>query len=92
MDQKDRDRLKVLHEVEQGHLTQVQAGEQLGLSERWIRKLLKRKREEGDRGIVNRLRDGCRFEGLGQQAFGLLNGYPGRQVHRLGIGLQFVSS
>jgi DNA-binding Lrp family transcriptional regulator len=56
MDQKDRDRLKVLHEVEQGHLTQVQAGEQLGLSARWIRKLVKRRREEGDRGIVHRLR------------------------------------
>ena len=56
MDQKDRDRLKVLHEVERGHLTQVEAGKQLGLSERWIRKLVKRRREEGDRGIVHRLR------------------------------------
>jgi len=31
MSQKDRDRLKVLHEVERGHLTQPQAGAQLKL-------------------------------------------------------------
>jgi Homeodomain-like domain len=38
----DRDRLKVLHEVEQKHLTQRDAGQQLRLSERWVRKLLAR--------------------------------------------------
>ena len=40
MSQKDRDRLKVLHEVEKGQLTQKQAGMQLKLSERWVRDLL----------------------------------------------------
>ena len=53
---KDRDRLKVLHEVQQGHLTQRQAGEQLGLTDRWVRKLLGRVKKEGDRGVVHRLR------------------------------------
>ena len=53
---KDRDRLKVLHEVRQGHLTQRQAGEQLGISDRWVRKLLLRVKKEGDRGVVHRLR------------------------------------
>jgi transposase len=52
----DRDRLKVLHEVEQGHLTQREAGQQLGVSERWIRKLLARIRRQGDAGVVHRLR------------------------------------
>ena len=33
---KDRDRLKVLHEVRQGHLTQRQAGEQLEFTDRWV--------------------------------------------------------
>ena len=56
MSQKDRDRLKVLHEAERGHLTQKQAGGQLKLSERWVRKLLARLRQEGDRGILHRLR------------------------------------
>ena len=53
---KDRDRLKVLHEVRQGHLTQRQAGEQLGLTDHWVRTLLVRVKKEGDRGVVHRLR------------------------------------
>jgi len=56
MSQKDRDRLKVLQEVEKGHLTQKQAGVQLKLSERWVRDLVKRLGKEGDRGILHRLR------------------------------------
>ena len=52
----DRDRLKVLHEVGKGHLTQKQAGEQLGVTERWVRKLVARMGKEGDEGILHRLR------------------------------------
>jgi len=53
---RDRDRLKVLHEVRQGHLRQRQAGERLGISDRWVRTLLLRVKKEGDRGVVHRLR------------------------------------
>ena len=56
MSQRDRDRLKVLHEAEKGHLTQRQAGERLKLSERWVRKLVGRLGKEGDGGILHRLR------------------------------------
>ena len=56
MNQRDRDRLKVLHETEKGHVTQKQAGAQLRVSERWVRKLVSRLREEGDGGILHRLR------------------------------------
>ena len=56
MSTKERDRLKVLHEVKRGHLTQRGAAEQLGVSDRWVRKLLVRMKEEGDGGIVHRLR------------------------------------
>jgi len=56
MSVKDRDRLKVLHEVQRGHLTQVGAAEQLGVTDRWVRKLLVRMKQEGDGGIVHRLR------------------------------------
>src|SRR5271157_1032964 len=56
MSQRERDRLKVLHEAEKGHLTQRQAGAQLKLSERWVRKLVGRLRKEGDGGILHRLR------------------------------------
>src|SRR5271169_214985 len=53
---KDRDRLKVLHEVKGEHLTQRAGGQQLGISDRWVRALLGRVKEEGDRGVVHRLR------------------------------------
>ena len=53
---KERDRLKVLHEVRQRHLTQPQAAQQLGITDRWVRKLLVRLKREGDRGVVHRLR------------------------------------
>ena len=56
MSQRERDRLKVLHEAEKGHLTQKQAGVQLKVSERWVRKLVSRLRKEGDGGILHRLR------------------------------------
>jgi len=56
MSTKERDRLKVLHEVQRGHLTQRAAGQQLGVTDRWVRKLLVRVKEEGDGGIVHRLR------------------------------------
>jgi transposase len=53
---KERDRLKVLHEVKRKHLTQRGAAAQLGISDRWVRKLLIRVKREGDRGVVHRLR------------------------------------
>jgi transposase len=56
MSVKERDWLKVLHEVKQGHLTQRVAAGQLGVTDRWVRKLLVRMEEEGDVGIVHRLR------------------------------------
>jgi transposase len=53
---RDRDRLKVLHELRKGHLTQGEAAEQLKLSDRWIREMVERIREKGDRAIVHGLR------------------------------------
>src|SRR5229473_1226305 len=56
MSAKERDRLKVLHEVGKRHITQKQAGVELGCSVRWVRILLKRLRREGDRALRHRLR------------------------------------
>ena len=56
MSAKERDRLKVLHEVKEGRLTQRGAARQLGISDRWVRKLLVRVKKEGDGGVVHRLR------------------------------------
>jgi transposase len=53
---KERDRLKVLHEVQQGHLSQRQGSEQLKMGERGFRKLLKRYRETGDKAVMHGLR------------------------------------
>src|SRR5260370_14828259 len=53
---KERDRLKVLHEVEQGHLKQVEAARRLRLSDRQVRRLQARLRAEGDGAIVHGLR------------------------------------
>jgi hypothetical protein len=54
--QKQRDRLKILHEVKEGHLTQKAAGEQLGMSDRWVRELVRRMRKRGDRVVVHGLK------------------------------------
>jgi DNA-binding Lrp family transcriptional regulator len=56
MSQKERDRLKVLHETKKRQITQKEAGEQMGVTERWVRKLLARMRKEGDRAVVHGLR------------------------------------
>jgi transposase len=56
LSRRERDRLKVLHEVKGGHLTQRAAARQLAISDRWVRKLLVRIEQEGDRGVVHRLR------------------------------------
>ena len=56
LSEKERDRLKVLHEVNKGHLKQRQGAEQLGISERGFRKLLKRFRQKKDGAVVHGLR------------------------------------
>jgi transposase-like protein len=53
---KERDRLKVLHEVRKRHITQGQAAVELGISVRWVRTLLGRLRVHGDAGLRHRLR------------------------------------
>jgi transposase len=64
---RDRDRLKVLQEVQQGHLTQREAAEQLKVTDRWVRQLLGRVRREGDRGIVHRRRGRASPQRLGER-------------------------
>lgn len=56
MSQKERDRLKVLHEALQGHILQREAAEQLGLSERWVRERLRRLRCQGDESLLHGLK------------------------------------
>ena len=56
LSQRERDRLRVLHELEQGHLQQREAARRLRLSDRQIRRLQTRWRKEGNRGLIHRLR------------------------------------
>jgi transposase len=56
MSAKEWDRLKVLHEVRKRHITQKQAAAELGLSVRWVRKLLIRLRARGDSALRHGLR------------------------------------
>src|SRR5712692_3097716 len=54
--QRDRDRLKVLHEVRKGHITQRQAAGQLKLTDRWVRELVERMGDKGDKAVIHGLR------------------------------------
>ena len=56
MSQRDRDRLKVLHGVIRKERLQKEAARLLRLSARQVRRLLKRLKESGDRGLIHRLR------------------------------------
>jgi hypothetical protein len=53
---KERERLKVLHQITQGHLRPIDAAHRLRLSDRQVRRLLQRLRTAGDGGLVHRLR------------------------------------
>jgi len=54
---KELSRLKVIGEVIAKRITQRKAGEIIGLSERQVRRIVKRVKTEGDVGIIHHLRD-----------------------------------
>ena len=56
MTQKDRDRLVVLKKVQKKLITQRQAAEELGVTERHVRRMLVRLKKAGDRSMVHGLR------------------------------------
>jgi transposase len=56
LSQRERDRLKVLHEVQQKQLTQLAAAQRLKVSDRHVRRMLFRLGERGDRSLIHGLR------------------------------------
>src|SRR5467141_283076 len=56
LSQRERDRLHVLHELQQGRFTQFTAAQRMKLTARQVRRLLLRLREEGDRAVIHGLR------------------------------------
>jgi len=69
MSQEERDWLEWLKRARDKKITQREAAERMGVSQPWVRKLLKRMKCEGDRVVVHglqgrartaRSREGCR--------------------------------
>jgi hypothetical protein len=56
LSQRERDRLRLLHEVKQKQITQIEAARRLKVSDRHIRRLLLRLGEQGDRAVIHGLR------------------------------------
>ena len=56
MSQEERDWLDWLRRARDGKMTQREAAERMEVSTRWVRKLLKRMKREGDRVVVHGLR------------------------------------
>ena len=59
MSTKERERIKILHQIKHGTMTKAAAATCLGISERQMFRLWSRYQTEGDEGIIHRLR-GCR--------------------------------
>ena len=68
LSKQERDRLILLRQVKERRMTQKAAAGQLGLSARWVRKLVKRMREQGDQGLAHRLRGKPSNRGHGAKA------------------------
>jgi len=56
LSQRERDRLKALHEVGQKQITQIEAARRLKITDRQVRRLLVGLRERGDRALIHGLR------------------------------------
>jgi DeoR/GlpR family transcriptional regulator of sugar metabolism len=56
MNQEERDWLEWLKRAQDGVVTQRQAAERMGVSERWVRRLLARMKTDGDGVVVHGLR------------------------------------
>ncbi len=56
MSQEERDRLEWLKRAKDKVISQRKAAQNMGVSDRWVRKLLQRMKSEGDGGVVHRLR------------------------------------
>jgi hypothetical protein len=56
MSQRERDELEWLKRAKDGSITQREAARRIGVSDRWVRKLLKRMGQQGDSVVVHGLR------------------------------------
>jgi transposase len=56
MSQEERDKLEWLKRAKDKVISQREAAERIGISERWVRKLLRRMKKQGDRVVLHGLR------------------------------------
>ena len=56
MSQEERDKLEWLKRAKDKVISQREAAERMGVSERWVRKLLRAMKQQGDRVVVHGLR------------------------------------
>jgi transposase len=56
LSQRERDRLRVLHEIRRKQLMQIEAASRLKISDRHIRRLLVKSRKRGDQALIHGLR------------------------------------
>ena len=56
LNQRERDRLRVLHEIRRKQLMQIEAASRLKISDRHIRRLLVELGKRGDRAVIHGLR------------------------------------
>ena len=56
MSQEERDELDWLKRAKEGNITQREAARKMGVSDRWVRTLLKRMSKQGDAVVVHGLR------------------------------------
>ena len=68
MTQRDRDRLVVLKKAQKKLITQRQAGEELDLTERQVRRLLKQVKRHGDKAVIHGLRGRASNRKLSEEA------------------------
>src|ERR1035437_3495220 len=57
MSQEERDKLEWLKRAKDGVITQREAARKMGVTDRWVRKLLQRMNKRGDAVVVHGLRD-----------------------------------
>lgn len=56
LSKKERDRIRVIHDIERGRLKSMEAAMVLGISTRQLRRVRRRYKEEGDKGLMHRSR------------------------------------
>jgi hypothetical protein len=90
MTQQDRDRLVVLKKALKKLIKQTQAAQELGLSSRQVRRLLRGLQEEGDKIVIHGLRGKPSKRKRGQTERGKIIGILSREVYR-GFGPTLAS-